>query len=318
MANADMQKERKLINIIIPVYNEEGNIEPLFNGIKKSVSKMKSYAFEVTYIDDGSTDKTIEKINTLKETNIKVSHHSMKRNSGKTAALKEGFKMSNGKLIVTMDGDLQDDPEYIPDFIEKITREGVDMVIGNRSNRYSKNILKWISTHLANKIARMLSGISVSDMNCGYKIMTSECANTIVLKSDYHRYLPLLAGIEGFSVGEMEIVQNKRYSGDSKYGKTGLGRLMISALDMLSIYFIYKFRKEPFRVFGRIGFSLILIGLIILGYLSIQWFDGQYIRSRPMFFLGILLMIIGTNILGMGLLGEIVVMNNDSKSIDQK
>lgn len=312
MANVNMQKEKKLVSVVIPVYNEEGNIKPLFDGIKKAISKMKDYDFEIIFVDDGSTDNTKKAIENIDDKNIKIYHHYRRRNSGKTEALKDGFDMSKGDFIITIDGDLQDDPKYIPDFIEKIAREKLDMVTGNRTNRYSKNVLKWISSHIANRIAKTLSGTSVSDMNCGYKIMTSECAKTMVLKSDYHRYIPLLASIEGFSVGEIKIVQNKRRSGDSKYGKTGLGRFMTSALDMLSIYFVYKFRKEPFRVFGRIGFILILIGFVILGYLSIQWFDGQYIRSRPMFFFGILLMIIGTNVLGMGLLGEIMVMNKKS------
>lgn len=308
-----MQKEIKLVSIVIPVYNEEGNIEPLFKGIKNSVSKMKDYNFEIIFIDDGSTDKTIEKINSLKETNIKISHYNMRRNSGKTQALKKGFGMSNGTLIVTMDGDLQDNPKYIPDFIEKIQKDKVDLITGNRSNRYSKNFLKWISTHMANSLVKRLSGSAIKDMNCGYKIMTSECAKSLILKSDYHRYIPLIASIEGFSIKQMDIIQNKRHSGDSKYGKTGLGRFVVSILDMLSIYFVYKFRKEPFRVFGKIGFILILIGLAILAYLSILWLMGNYINSRPMFFLGILLMIVGTNILGMGLLGELIVMHSNNQ-----
>lgn len=313
MANADMQKERKLINIIIPVYNEEGNIKPLFDGIKNSVSKLFDYDFEVIFIDDGSTDKTIEKINSLQDKSIKTLHHCMKRNSGKTQALKKGFEMSNGKLIVTLDGDLQDDPKYIPDFIEKIQKDKVDLVTGNRSNRYSKNFLKWVSTHMANSLVKRLSGSAIKDMNCGYKIMTSECAKSLILKSDYHRYIPLIASIEGFSIKQMDIIQNKRHSGNSKYGKTGLGRFAVSTLDMLSIYFVYKFRKEPFRIFGKIGFILILTGLAILAYLSILWLMGNYINSRPMFFLGILLMIVGTNILGMGLLGELIVMHSNNK-----
>ena len=313
MANADMQKEKKLISIVIPVYNEEGNIEPLFNGILNSVSKVKGYDFEIIFVDDGSTDETIEKIHSLKEKKLKVLYHSMKRNSGKTSALKEGFKMSNGILIITMDGDLQDDPKYIPDYINKLKNENLDMVVGNRKNRYSKNALKWFSTHIANKISSILSGTTMSDINCGYKIMTLECAKTLKLKSDYHRYLPLLASIEGFLVGEIDINQNKRYTGNSKYGKTGLRRFIVFVLDIISIYFVYKFRKEPFRIFGRIGFFLILVGTIILAYLSVLWLMGTYINGRPMFFLGILLVMVGTNILGMGLLGELIVMHSDNQ-----
>lgn len=314
MADVNMQKERKLVSIVIPVFNEEGNIEPLFNGIKNSVSKIKGYDFEIIFIDDGSTDKTIEKINSLKKSDIKVLHYSMTRNSGKTAALKEGFKMSNGILIITMDGDLQDDPKYISDFIEKIQKDKVDLVTGNRSNRYYRNFLKWVSTHTANYLVKKITDSEIHDMNCGYKIMTSECAKTLILKSDYHRYIPLIASIEGYSVRQMEIIQKKRYSGNSKYGKTGLKRFVVSTLDMISIYFVYKFRKEPFRIFGWVGFILISIGLLILAYLSILWLMGTYINSRPMFFLGILLIIIGTNILGMGLLGELIVMHSKNKN----
>ncbi|MBP8960926.1 glycosyltransferase [Patescibacteria group bacterium] len=324
MANVPMQKE-KLITIIVPAYNEEENIVPLYEKLLNETNKFTGYIWELLYINDGSTDQTKNRLEELRERNqdnneksgfgkettpqIEVSFISLKKNQGKTEALRQGIQKAQGEIIITLDADLQDDPKYIKDFLQEVEKPNVDFVVGNRTNKYAKNFAKKVSSWIANATANILIGSPINDMNCGFKAMTMECAKAITLKSDYHRYLPLLASIEGFRVTQVNIEQKERFSGESKYGKMGFGRFVNSLLDMLSIYFVYRFRKEPFRLFGRVGLVTFIVGILILTYLAIGWVFGHYIYGRPLFFLGILLSILGTNILGMGLLGEIMVMN---------
>ncbi len=316
MADVPMQKE-KLITILIPAYNEEENIFPLYERLLDQTKKLSAYSWEIIFINDGSSDGTKQKLEELAGTasteSLKFSYISFKKNQGKTEALRQGIQKARGEIIVILDADLQDDPQYIADFLAEIEKPTVDFVVGNRTNKYAKNFAKKISSFIANNTAKILIGSPIKDMNCGFKAMTTECAKTITLKSDYHRYLPLLASIEGYRVSQVDIEQKDRFSGESKYGKMGFSRFINSLLDMLSIYFIYRFKKEPFRLFGRVGLGLLATGFLILGYLAIGWFAGHYIYGRPLFFLGILLAILGTNILGMGLLGEIFVINNGKK-----
>ena len=314
MANANMQEE-KLISILVPIYNEANNIKPLCERVSAETAKIDGYKFEIVFVNDGSTDNTKEVLEELaeQEGEIPVKSISFKRNKGKTEALKVGISACGGEIIINMDGDLQDAPEYIKNFIVEIEKPDVDFVIGNRVNKYTRNFAKRVSSYIANTTAKALIGSSIKDMNCGFKAMTAECARTIKLKSDYHRYYPLLASIEGFRVTQIDIEQKKRFSGESKYGKIGLGRFVNSLLDMLSIYFIYRFKKEPFRLFGRVGLAIFGIGALVLTYLTVGWFFGQYIYGRPLFFMGILFCIVGTNILGMGLLGELLVINGMGK-----
>ncbi len=314
MANVRMQKE-KLISILIPVYNEAENIYPLYQRISEEAEKITDYRFQIIFVNDGSTDRTREALRALTDIRgpVEVKFQNFKRNRGKTEAIKAGIDLCEGEFIINMDGDLQDDPEYLEKFVNEIQKPDVDFVIGNRTNKYTKNIVKRISSAIANKTAKLLIGSPANDMNCGFKAMTAECAFKVALKSDYHRYYPLLASIEGFRISQVDIEQKKRLSGESKYGKIGLGRSMNSALDMLSIYFIYRFKKEPFRLFGRVGLLIFGVGALILIYLTIGWLMGHYIYGRPLFFMGILFCIVGTNILGMGLLGELIVLNGMSR-----
>ncbi|HDQ15726.1 MAG TPA: glycosyltransferase family 2 protein [Bacteroidetes bacterium] len=308
MADVCMQKE---ITVLIPVYNEAENLIPLYERICEEVEQLSNYTFEVLFVNDGSTDNSSEILAKISQMNgIKMRYISLKHNKGKTEAMKRGIRTIESDLIIMLDGDLQDDPTYFKDFLNEIEKPGVEFVVGNRTNKYAKNLAKKVSSAIANTTARILIGSPINDMNCGFKAMTTECAKSISLKSDYHRYLPLLASIEGYGVSQVNIEQKKRFSGESKYGKVGIGRFVNSLLDMLSIYFIYRFRKEPFRLFGRVGLITFALGSAILAYLTIGWFFGHYIYGRPLFFLGILLAILGTNILGMGLLAEVFVINN--------
>lgn len=316
-----MQKEKlkETISIIIPVYNEKNNIRPLYDEIVKATKNI-DYDVELIYVSDGSRDGTVDEIKKLTSKINKivlVKLLEIKRNKGKTNALKKGFKKATGDLILTIDGDLQDDPQDIVRFIEKYKETGADLIVGNRTNKYNgknKNYIKYLSSRTINLIAKFLSGKKVDDVNCGFKLMTKEVTDTILLKSDYHRYIPILAHMEGFTITQLNIKQHPRHSGKSKYGKTGLKRFFNSIIDMLSIALVYKFKKEPFRFFGGMGLSLFVIGTLIFIYLVIKWLGGTYIYGRPLFFVSILFMILGVNFLTLGFLAELIVMNNKKDS----
>lgn len=306
------------ISIIIPAYNESDSLEELFELLKLNTNSIHIDS-EYIFIDDGSTDKTSEVVKTLIKNNktqriILIAH---KRNLGKTQALRNGIQASSGNYILMIDADLQDDPGYLAKFWNHIKSSSFDMVVGNRIKRYKNNYLKKFSSFTINRLVRLIAGYSISDMNCGYKIMNRECAKSLNLKSDYHRYIPFLAMISGFSVGEIEIEQKERKHGESKYGKTGIQRLMKSLMDIISISFIYKFRENPFDLFGRIGVILSGLGGLILAYLGFRWLQGYYIEGRPLFFVGILFIIIGINNISLGLLGELIDINSNKPNANK-
>lgn len=304
---------KKKITIILPVFNEEKSIQPLF-GLLKEKQAVLGCNLEIIFIDDGSTDKSLEKMKNVKRKKIKNIHVkiiSFADNYGKTEALKAAIKVASGDYLAMLDADLQDDPIYLLKFLEKIEKENLDFVIGWRKDRYRDNLIKNLSSKLVNYTMAAFVRYRVHDMNCGFKFMKIEVARKLHLKSDFHRFIPLLVMINGFRVGELVISQKKRQFGVSKYGSSGLKRLVKSVVDMTSILFIYKFRENPFSLFGRVGFLFNFIGFIILLALTVLWFMGQSIGSRPLFFLGVLLMILGTNLIGLGLLGELIVGNKN-------
>lgn len=303
----------KKISVILPVLNEEKSVQPLFE-LLKNAQKDLGCRLEIVYVDDGSTDKSLERMKDVrrkKNKNIQVKIISFADNYGKTEALKAAIKVASGDYLAMLDADLQDDPVYLVKFLDKIKKENLDFVIGWRKDRYRDNLIKNFSSKLANYTMAAFVRYRVHDMNCGFKFMKIEVARKLHLKSDYHRFIPLIAMINGFRVGEVVISQKKRRFGVSKYGSSGLKRLVKSVIDMTSILFIYKFRENPFSLFGRVGFLFDFVGFVILLALTILWFLGQSIGSRPLFFLGVLLMILGTNLIGLGLLGELIVGNKN-------
>lgn len=305
----------KLLSIIVPAYNEAESIEPL---VKEILSVAGKTPLEIILIDDGSKDHTAQVMKDVAKVygsirpQVKIKYLSYKLNRGKSAAVSAGIKLSQGNYIALMDADLQDDPAYLPKFAHNIIKNNVDLVVGYRVNRYRDNVIKRISSLVVNRIMSWASSYSIHDMNCGYKIMTREVALKLNLKTDYHRFIPLITVMNGFSVGEMIIDQKERRFGDSKYGKTGLVRAVVFIIDFLSLTFIYKFREKPFKLFGKVGLTIFGAGFIISLYLTIRWFMGYEISGRPLFFLGILLLILGVNIIGLGLLGELITYNRDN------
>ena len=275
------------LSIVIPAYNEAKSISPLTELLSRHCKGLKT---EVIFVDDGSSDSTYrqmvaqaEKFNKPKS-EFSIKAISLLRNSGKSAALTCGISAANGRLLSMMDADLQDDPAYLKRFIAAMKH--FDLVIGNRVGRYKNNSIKKISSRFVNYVMRKSLGYEIHDMNCGYKVMKIEVARHLYLKTDYHRFIPLLAMMTGYRVGEVEIKQRSRRFGKSKYGKTGLLRGIKFMTDFLSLIFLYRFSEKPFKLFGQSGIVIFLAGFLISLYLSIRWLMGHDINGRPLFFSG--------------------------------
>ena len=288
------------LSIIIPVFNEEESILELAEEIS-GVMKDLSAGYELIFIDDGSRDSSYDKIKSLADKDSRINGVRFRRNYGKAAALSEGFRISNGKMIVTMDSDLQDDPAEIPVLMKKLD-EGFDVISGWKKNRKDP-WTKRFPSKIFNLVTRMMSGIKIHDFNCGLKIYRSDVIKTVRVYGELHRYIPVLAKLAGFNVGELVVNHRLRKFGKTKFGAS---RFLKGFLDLTTVLFLGKFERNPLHFFGILGGFLFLSGLVINGYLTIQWFGGVWIGNRPILFLGILLMIVGIQFISLGLLAEMI------------
>ncbi len=294
------ENEREL-SIVIPVYNEEKNLTPLHAQLQ-SVLETLGGSYEVIFVDDGSYDNSFSILEKLhhEDSNVKVIQ--FRKNFGKAAALSAGFTQAGGKVIVTMDADLQDDPREIPNFIQKLD-EGYDLVSGWRSKRQDP-FSKIFFSRLFNYLTAILTGLRIHDFNCGFKSYRKEVVKDLSLYGELHRYVPALAHWQGFKITEIRVKHRPRAHGRSKYG---VKRLFSGLTDLLTVMFLTKYMKKPLHLFGGIGFLLFLAGLIINIYLAILWLQGQGIGGRPLLLLGVLLMLVGFQIVSTGLIGEMIV-----------
>ena len=298
----------KNITIIIPIYNEELSINPLYDEIK-SVIDDNFNKYEIIFVDDGSNDSSFKIINNIASSDINVTVIKLNRNYGKSDALSEGFKIAKYDYIVTLDGDLQDDPNEITQLV-KILDQGWDCVSGWKKNRKDP-ISKPVPSYFFNKIINFLSGLNLHDLNCGIKAYKKDAIQSLNIYGGLHRYIPLLLFNNGYKVTESVVNHRPRTYGKTKYGKS---RFFHGIFDFLTIYFLKKYFNRPMYFFGSIGFLLSSIGLVINSYLSILWFQGTYIGNRPLFFLGILLIVVGIQSLSIGLIGELIVNSSRKKN----
>jgi len=294
------------LSIIVPVYNEEESLVPLVEWIDRVLNG--SYSFEVRMIDDGSTDDSWKVTEALSAKYPFVHGVSFRRNYGKSAALHMGFQEAEGDVVVTMDADLQDSPDEIPELYRMIIEEGFDLVSGWKKKRHDP-IGKRLPSKLFNRTVRLMSGIKLHDFNCGLKAYRNEVVKNIEVYGEMHRYIPLLAKWSGFNkVGEKVVKHYPR-----KYGKTkfGVERLLNGFLDVLSIMFVGKFGKRPMHFFGLFGVLFFFGGFGMLLYLSVQKIFQNIgaINDRPLFFFGIVLLIIGAQLFLTGFLAELLVRN---------
>ena len=289
------------LSVIVPLYNEVESLPDLNKQIVQVVEKNK-YSYEILYMDDGSNDGSLailENLNKEDPEHIKII--SFRRNYGKSAALHEGFQFASGKYVVTMDADLQDDPEEIPRLIAKL-EEGWELVSGWKKKRHDP-ISKTIPSKFFNWFTALVTGIKLHDFNCGLKAYRSEVVKSIRVYGEMHRYLPVLAKWNGFTVTEIVVEHHPRKFGKTKFGVT---RFFNGFFDLLTVIFITKFHRTPLHFFGFTGAFLFFIGFIIETYMATIWFMGVGIGQRPLFFLGILLLIVGAQFVLFGLLGEML------------
>ena len=294
------------ISVIVPLFNEEESLKPLARDIKKALSSYNNY--EVLFIDDGSRDKSLQILKELNREDRKFKYISFQTNCGKSAALQVGFENATGDVIVTMDADLQDDPQEIPNLIKKLD-EGFDMVSGWKRVRFDPFIKK-LSSKFFNMITRLMSGIKIHDFNCGLKIYRKSVVKNVTVYGELHRYIPVLAKWQGFSVGEVVVQHHPR-----RYGKTkfGISRFFKGFIDLLTVTFVTRYIKRPMHLFGFLGALSFLIGILINGYLTFEKYGmNQPLSNRPILFLGMLLIIVGIQFFSIGLLGEMMVHNSQN------
>lgn len=303
----------RILSIIIPVFNEEGSIKLLIDRINENINKLIKKEIisehEIIFISDGSTDNS-EKI--IKEELSKDNHIKLivfRANFGKSKALEAGFKFAKGDIVITMDADLQDDPKEIERFIKKID-EGYDLVSGWKENRLDP-LEKRLPSKLFNWVTSKLSGIKIHDFNCGFKAYKKEVVKSVSVYGEFHRYIPVLAKRNGFKVSEISVTHHKREHGKSKFGYE---RYLRGLYDALSAWFLLKYYEKPMYFFGKIGLILFLLGGLACSYLTILWFLGNSIGTRPLLTLGVMLILIGAQFISMGLIANILI-DQDKKRV---
>jgi len=297
------------LSIIIPVCNEGENVEELYNKLHEVLSRLGKTS-EIIFIDDGSTDNTFEKLQAIEDSEVRIIR--FQTNHGKSAALSCGFKKSKGNFVITMDGDLQDDPKEIPRFLENLKE--FDMVSGWKSKRQDP-ASKTIPSRFFNALTRYITGVKIHDFNCGFKGYRNYVVKNVNLYGEFHRYIPALAHWKGYTVGEIEVEHHPRVRGKSKYG---VERLFKGFLDLITVTFLTLYKKRPLHVFGGIGFLLIFLAITINLHLVYLWIEGIKIGDRPLLMLGILLTVLGAQFVSLGLIGELITnsRNNDDYIIN--
>jgi len=296
------------ISIVVPLYNENESLPELTTWIDK-VMKEHKFSYEVIMIDDGSTDGSWKVIEELKQKFPAVRGIKFRRNYGKSAGLNEGFMAVEGDVVITMDADLQDSPEEIPELYRMIVEDGYDLVSGWKKKRYDP-ISKTIPTKLYNAVTRRISGIKLHDFNCGLKAYKKDVVKSIEVIGEMHRYIPVISKWAGFgNIGEKVVQHQERKYGVTKFG---LKRFINGPLDLLSIMFVSKFGKRPMHFFGLIGTLFIMFGFGVLLILSIQklFYQTVGIADRPLFYFGILTFIVGTQFFTTGFLAEMNLRNS--------
>lgn len=301
------------ISVVIPLLNEEESLKELHDWIV-SVMQANQFSYEILLIDDGSTDGSWKVIQQLASENPYVKGIRFLKNFGKSQALHAGFKEADGEVVITMDGDLQDNPEEIPELYRRITQDNYDLISGWKKVRYDSIFGKNLPSKLFNWAARRTSGVRLHDFNCGLKGFRREVVKAIEVRGEMHRYIPVLVKNAGFSkIGEIVVRHQAR-----KYGKTkfGMDRFINGFLDLITIWFVSKFGKRPMHLFGALGVLMFFIGFGFSLYLGIDKLFihpfGRLITQRPQFYVALTAMIIGTQFFLAGFLGEIILRERKS------
>ncbi|MDP4238884.1 MAG: glycosyltransferase family 2 protein [Bacteroidota bacterium] len=306
------------ISIIVPLYNEEESLPKLFEWIERVMNENK-FSFEVIFVNDGSTDKSWNVIESLQKQSQNVRGIKFRHNYGKSPALYCGFRAAKGDVVITMDADLQDSPDEIPELFSMVKNDNYDLVSGWKKKRYDSKLTKNIPSKLYNATARKVSGLKLHDMNCGLKAYRNEVVKNIEVFGEMHRYIPFLAKNAGFTnIGEKVVEHRKRQFGETKFG---LNRFVNGYLDLLTLWFLAKFGKKPMHFFGLYGSLMFLLGflaVIVVGanklIAILEHVKAPLVTDSPYFYLAILAMILGTQLFLSGFIGEIVARNSTERN----
>ena len=291
------------------MHNERESIDELVTSIETAMGPLNG-DLELLFVDDGSTDDTLEKLKRLARTHPQIRVFSFRRKLGKSPALECGFRKAAGEYVLTMDADLQDDPGDVAPMYEYLTRENVDMVSGWRRERRD-SLLKVISSKIFNLIAvRMLFGVSFRDMNSGMKLYRADVTRELPLYGGMHRFIPLIVREMGYRVAEVPVRHHQRKYGVSKYRAT---KILTEIPDLLTVFFLIKYTTRPLHFFGRIGSLLFAAGFAVLTYLTVLWFRGIPIGTRPLLSFGVLLVLVGGQVVFTGLLADLIVNMNQNR-----
>ena len=315
-----MEKNNKSINrkisVIVPSYNEEEALDTLYHEIKDSIDDLVAGCrvcdYEIWFINDGSSDATEQVIWNLCDCDEKVHLISFRKNFGKSVALQAGFRHVSGDIVITMDADLQDDPSEIPRFVEKLD-EGYDLVVGWKYNRLD-SAEKRLPSKLFNDVTSKASGVKLHDFDCGFKCFRRDVIDALDLYGELHRYIPVLVHRKGFSITEISVNHRKREHGKSKYGVERYAR---GLFDSLTTTFLLKYYDRPMYFFGRVGLITGTIGFLICLWLSIRWFMGESIGTRPLLTLGVLMIIMGVQFVATGFVCNLVVDRHFRQSYNE-
>lgn len=292
------------LSVVVPLYNERASLDELYSRLC-SVLEVVAGRYELIFVDDGSTDDSLARLKELRENNRSVRFIRFRRNFGKSAALAAGFRAARYRVIVTIDADLQDIPEQLPLLLQKLA-EGYDLVCGWRYSRNDR-LTKRIASKIYNVVTAMLTGVRLHDLNCGYKCIRREVLDEVMVYGERHRFIPVLASYRGFRLGEVKIEHAPRLHGSSRYG---LERVLGGMFSLLTIILMTRYTNKPLHFFGFLGSFLALIGFVIDFYLIfLRTFYGQWLSNRPLLILGILLIIVGVQLILFGLLAEMIAFS---------
>jgi glycosyltransferase involved in cell wall biosynthesis len=296
-----------VISIVVPLLNEEHSLESLYREIADAIDPL-GIEYEVVFVDDGSTDASLAVLSRLHDetTNVVVIH--LRRNFGKAAALQAGFLEARGDVVVTIDADLQDDPAEIPKLLAKLD-EGFDLVSGWKTRR-NDPFTRRLFSRVFNWMTGVISGVHLHDVNCGLKAYRAEVLQGMRLYGELHRFIPVLASYRGYRIAEIPVNHRPRQHGRSRYGPE---RYLRGFFDLLSVTFMGRYRYRPLHLFGGIGLLLGAVGFVILTYLTVIWFWGAGIGTRPLLTLGVLLMVVGIQFVSLGLISELVTSQHEER-----
>ncbi len=302
------ENKRMVFSVVVPLYNEEESLEELHRRLTLVMQPL-SENFEIIFVDDGSTDNSFAVLKTLHEKDSRVKVIQFRKNFGKASALSAGFKKAQGEIIITLDADLQDLPEEIPNLLKKI-ETGCDLVSGWKVKRKDPVVRK-VASRLFNYVTSFYTGVNLHDFNCGLKCYRREVIEELDLYGELHRYIPAIANWKGFNVGEVKVDHHPRMHGKSKFGSE---RYLRGLFDLLTVIMLTKYPEKPLHFFGLLGTILSFSGLAINVYLGVVRLTGKWIGNRPLLLLGILLLILGVQFIFFGLMGELIVFSSQKET----